>query len=142
MDVHAGRLSNFSFSEHIEAGRLSYLDPRFNNPNWIRGDRVRGRFDLIKMGTTFEGARIEAEAAKVPGRRLATAYELVVFSWNGWNGTDMVVAFGSPYEERGCGLDFATISGLISGRNLYFTRAFCDTWYAYQFVLCIHEQLA
>ncbi len=91
-----------AFDDLVKAGKFTDVNALFedeHNAGWngTKGDRVRGRFELVRMGRSYREADAIAEAAKVFGRHVANAYEAVSYASNGWNGIDLVVAFGSSY---------------------------------------------
>lgn len=96
-----------SFDELVDAAKFHFFDDRFErlfDDNWTnKGDCVRGEFSLIKMSSRFnENYNLYSAVAFESHRlgrllKLATAYEAAYYAGHGWNGTDMVVAFGSWY---------------------------------------------
>jgi len=93
-----------TFAELLTAGRFNFVNELFGSEydsRWTnKGDRVRGSYCLLRMSGTYREGDLAAALAAEGGRIgktlfLATAYELAHYASNGWNGHDVVVAWGS-----------------------------------------------
>ncbi len=147
-----------AFDDLVKAGKFTYVNPGFqpeNDARWYdtKGDRVRGRFELVRMGRNYREPDANAEAAKVSGRRVANAHEVAAFAalgvqngkkpsdpsdHNGWNGTDWVVAFGSlcAFPVGGRSVAYLWCSDGWRGLDLDWADSLRG---GHNFVLCVCE---
>jgi hypothetical protein len=129
------------FADLIKAGHFTSVNSGFQSENarWMdKGDRVRGRFELVRMGRSYRQTEAIAKAVEVPGRRVANTYELAYYASDGWNGTDWVAAFGSSLVNPDDSRNVAYLWSIGGERELSLRWA-DRLWCRYDFVLCICE---